>query len=239
MDTIKFSKQKTLTVAHRGLSGIETENTCVAFTAAGNRSYYGIETDIHRTADGKFVTVHDGDLKRVAGADVIIENSTLSEIQNTVLFDKEGSKTRSDLRVGTLENYISICKKYAKHSVLELKSDFSDEEILKIIKIIKSFDYLNEVTFISFGFENLLKVRKFLPQQSVQFLFNKFTDEIIKKLIDNKFDADVNFHALTRDNIEFLHEVGLKVNCWTVDNKKDAERLANWGVDFITTNILE
>ena len=34
MDTIKFNKKQTLVVAHRGLSGIETENTNAAFVAA-------------------------------------------------------------------------------------------------------------------------------------------------------------------------------------------------------------
>ena len=52
MNTVKIKRRNTLTVAHRGLSGIEAENTCAAFVAAGNRSYYGIETDIRRTADG-------------------------------------------------------------------------------------------------------------------------------------------------------------------------------------------
>ena len=239
MNTIKFSKENTLVIAHRGLSGIETENTCAAFTAAGNRSYYGIETDIHRTADGKFVTIHDGDLKRVAQVDIDIENSTLEEIQKVVLFDKSGDKNRTDLRVGTLENYISICKKYSKHAVLELKSEFTDQETAKIINIIEDFKYLENVTFISFSYENLLKIRKILPKQSVQFLFSNFTDEIIKKVIADKMDVDVNFNALTHDNIEFLHEMCIKVNCWTVDNKNDAEQLAKWGVDFITTNILE
>ena len=65
MNTVKFEKGETLVVAHRGLSGIERENTNSAFVAAANRSYYGIETDIHRTADGKFVVNHDGNLKRI------------------------------------------------------------------------------------------------------------------------------------------------------------------------------
>ena len=239
MDTVKFKRGKTLVVAHRGLSGIETENTCAAFTAAGNRSYYGIETDIHSTADGKFVTIHDGDLKRVAGADIDVENSALSELQNVVLFDKDGSKNRTDLRIGTLENYISICKKYSKHCILELKSEFSDDQISQIVDIIRSYDYLDGVTFISFGYDNLLKIRMVLPKQSVQFLFSNFTDEIVNRVIADKIDVDVAHYALTKDIVEFLHENGLKVNCWTVDNKKDAERLAYWGVDFITTNILE
>ena len=35
------------------------------------------------------------------------------------------------------------------------------------------------------------------------------------------------------------YENGLKVNCWTVDDKEKAEELVAWGVDFITSNILE
>ena len=70
MDTIKINKNSTLLVAHRGLSGIETENTNAAFVAAGNRSYYGIETDIHRTTDGRFVVCHDDNLLRVADVDI-------------------------------------------------------------------------------------------------------------------------------------------------------------------------
>ena len=58
MNTVKFDSKKSLVVAHRGLSGIEVENTNAAFVAAGNRSYFGIETDIYRTSDGHFIVVH-------------------------------------------------------------------------------------------------------------------------------------------------------------------------------------
>ena len=67
MDTIKINKQITRIIAHRGLSGLERENTCAAFIAAANRSYYGIETDVHVTADGKYILIHDDDTTRVAG----------------------------------------------------------------------------------------------------------------------------------------------------------------------------
>lgn len=239
MDTIKFEKKKTLVIAHRGLSGIETENTSSAFVAAGNRSYYGIETDIHKTIDGHFVISHDDNLNRVAGVDISIENSTLEQLEKIILFDKDKTKSRNDLRVPILENYISICKKYGKHSVLELKSKFSDEDISKIIEIIDSFDYLENVTFISFDYDNLLKVRKISPNQSVQYLFFEFTDEIVANLIRDKMDADVRYFDVTEQRIQKLHEAGLKINCWTVDDKAEAERLAGYGIDFITTNILE
>ena len=239
MNTIKIKKNSTLIVAHRGLSGIETENTNAAFVAAGNRSYYGIETDIHRTADGHFVVCHDDDLKRIAGVDIPVESTSLSELQSIVLFDRDGNKNRNDLRVSVLENYIGICKKYGKHCVLELKSDFTDEEIAGIVHTIQSFDYLENVTFISFVYSNITKIRKICPKQSVQFLFTNFTEEIIAKLIKERIDVDVHYKALTKEILDLLHENGLKVNCWTVDDPKKAEELAEWGIDYITSNILE
>lgn len=239
MNTIRFNKTNTQVIAHRGLSGIETENTNAAFVAAGNRSYYGIETDIYRTADGRFVINHDRDFMRVAGEDMDVETSNLSEIQDIILFDKDGCKDRMDLRPSTLENYISICKKYDKHAVLELKSVFTKEEMARIIDIIKSYDHLDNTTFISFHYENLLTVRNMLPNQSAQFLFGEFTNELIEKLIADKIDVDVFFKALNKETINLLHSAGLKVNCWTVDNKEIAEQLVEWGVDFITSNILE
>lgn len=239
MNTIKFKNISTKIVAHRGLSGIETENTNAAFVAAGNRSYYGIETDIHRTADGRFVVCHDDDLKRIAGENIPVETTTLADLQSVVLFDKDGTKGREDLRVSVLENYVSICKKYGKHCVLELKSDFTDEEILGILDIIEGFDYLENVTFISFVYSNVEKIRKFRPNQSVQFLFYKFTDEIIAKVIENCIDVDVNYTQLTKELVDMLHENGLVVNCWTVDDPEKAEILSAWGVDYITSNILE
>ena len=239
MDTIKIDKKRTKLVAHRGLSGIEKENTNSAFVAAGNRSYYGIETDIHRTGDGRFVVCHDDNLNRVAGEDVFVEKESLSKVQSVVLFDKDGSKNRQDLRASVLENYLDICKKYSKQAVLELKSDFTDKEIEKIIEIVKSFDYLENVTFISFIYSNLTKIRKICPNQSVQFLFMEINEQIIEDVVKDKIDVDAYYKNLTKETIDLLHERGIIVNCWTVDDSKMAEQLIEWGVDYITTNILE
>ncbi len=239
MQTVKLVNSSAKTIAHRGLSGIEKENTNSAFVAAGNRSYFGIETDIHRTGDGNFILCHDNDLKRIAGLDIEVEKVTLAELRNVIIYDRDQSNMRNDLRLSELENYISICKKYEKHCILELKSNFTDEEILKIIEIIREYNYLESVTFISFVYENLLKVRKFLPEHSVQFLFTEFKDEIVNKVIADKIDIDVYYKALDEKIIKTLHQNGIKINCWTVDDKQEAEKLINWGIDFITTNILE
>lgn len=239
MNTIKFNKQNVRMVAHRGLSGIEVENTNAAFVAAGNRSYYGIETDIYRSADGRFMIIHDGNLIRVAGETIAAETVSADVFQSVVYYDKDGKKDRLDLRASTLENYIKICKKYEKHCVIELKSQFTDEEIERIIAIITDMGYIDNVTFISFYYENLLKVRRVRPEQSAQYLFGELTDEIRDMLIRDRIDVDIYFGGLSEQNVADFHAAGLKVNCWTVDSAEDGERLASWGVDFITSNILE
>lgn len=238
-NTIKFDNKATLVTAHRGCSGLERENTASAFVAAGNRSYFGIETDVYRTSDGKFAANHDGRLDRVGGLPVAVEQVPMELLREAVLYDTDGTKDRYDLRVPTLQNYISICKKYRKHCILELKSDFTEAEIAAIISIIEDYGYLNEVTFIAFGYENLLRVRAIKPDQSCQFLTGDSSDAMIEKLKADHLDIDIYHHSLTEERIAAFHAAGIKVNCWTVDDPARAMDLAAWGVDQITSNILE
>lgn len=239
MDTIKIEKGNARIVAHRGLSRIERENTNAAFIAAGNRSYYGIETDVRKTADGHFVLNHDGNLTRIAGEDVVVEEVTLQQLQAVLLTDTDGTRDRQDLRTPLLGDYIKLCKRYEKHAVLELKGLFNQEDVQQIVDIIKSYDYLDQVTFISFYFDNLVFLKNILPDQSAQFLERELTDEVISRAAAHKMDVDIKYTALTPENIKAAHDAGLVVNCWTVDSPEDAENLIRWGVDYITTNILE
>ena len=66
MDTVKINSRDVKMIAHRGLSGIEKENTNAVFAAAGNRSYFGMETDVHITKDGRFVIIHDETTNRAS-----------------------------------------------------------------------------------------------------------------------------------------------------------------------------
>lgn len=239
MNTIKIERKHVQMIAHRGLSGLEKENTNAAFVAAGNRSYYGIETDVRKTADGVFVLNHDAHFKRVAGENLVVAESSLALVQSVVLRDLDDTKHRADLRPATLDNYLSLCKKYEKVSVLELKDEVSREDLLEMIEIIQSYGWLSHVVFISFEYENLVRLREILPNQPAQYLAFEMTEELIGKAAADGLDLDVKYHSLTPELIEKAHEAGLKVNCWTVNTREDAERLVAWGVDQITTNILE
>ena len=241
MNTIKINAvKKPLMIAHRGCSGLERENTNSAFVAAGNRSYWGIETDIHKTADGKYIVIHDDNTKRVTGDNMVVEESTFDSLRRLTVFNKpSGLKNRSDLCLPSLEEYIEICKKYEKQAVLELKNAFEKEDIFEICDIIESLGYLDHVTFISFCYDNLVFLREKCPTASAQFLISKFTDDLIERLLAIHVDLDINRAALTEENIALCHKNGITVNAWTVDDKDTAEQLAAWGIDMITSNILE
>lgn len=239
MNTIKFNKKDTLIVAHRGLSGIEKENTNAAFVAAGNRSYYGIETDVHKTLDGKYVVFHDDTTGRVAIDDMEVEKTTFDCLRNLLLTDIDGKKGRTDIRIPTLQEYISICKKYEKVAVLELKNAFSEDEIYEIVDIIKSLDYLPNVIFISFCLENLVFLRKKYPEQCAQFLIDDYEDWLLDTLKKHNLDLDIKYTSLNAENMKELHDAGIKVNCWTCDDPEAGNKLASWGIDYITSNILE
>ena len=239
MNTVTFDRKNALVVAHRGVSGLERENTCAAFLAAANRSYFGIETDVHPTSDGAFVTIHDCRTGRVAGDDLHVEGSTLEALQSLTLFDMDGGKTRKDLVIPTMENYISICRRYGKTAVLELKEPMTPDTLDALVEEICRLDYLSGVIFISFSLENLIHVRSRLPEQPLQYLVMELSDEVWNVLRQYKLDLDIHYKGLTEENIRLLHDAGITVNCWTVDDPADAERLAAWGVDQITSNILE
>ncbi|PSH60866.1 glycerophosphodiester phosphodiesterase [Phyllobacterium sophorae] len=75
------SRGRPLVIGHRGTPIVVLENTRESFLRAMSGGADVVETDVHVTADGKAVCLHDDDLLRVAGVDVKIEKLTLAEAQ--------------------------------------------------------------------------------------------------------------------------------------------------------------
>lgn len=240
MDSIKIDRKNVKMIAHRGLSGIERENTNAAFVAAGNRSYFGIETDVHRTADGRYVIIHDDTTGRVAGETLPVEQTDLQTLRALRLSDPDG-EPRGDLVLPTLDEYIRICKRYEKVCVLELKNAFPAEQVYEIAEIIQKRDYLDHVIFISFNLDNLLFLKEKYPDQPAMLLCGVIPDETIAFLAEKKIDIDIHYIQMLEQEgyCAKLKAAGLKVNAWTCDSAQDAERLIEAGVDYITTDILE
>lgn len=236
-DTIKLDSRVRM-IAHRGLSGLELENTAAAFVAAGNRSYWGIETDVHRTLDGQFVVIHDDDTRRVSLCDLCVEETAFETLRSVAMKDKDGH-VRRDLCIPTLAEYIRICRKYGKVSVLELKNRIPKEDIVRIVEIIRAEGWLENTVFISFDLDNMLDIRQLLPEQKAQYLVSSIKEDLLSILVKHHLDLDIRYSALTAEFVQEAHEAGVEINVWTVDDPADGARMAEIGVDYITSNILE
>ena len=231
MPTVKLNNYgNTKIIAHRGLSGLYLENTVSAFKAAGKASYYGIESDVHVTKDGKFIVFHDDTTRRLAKINLRIEDTDYYTLRLIPL---------KFHRMPSLKEYIQCCKNYNKVAVLELKNPMKKESIAGIIDKITEIDYIEETVFISFSAQNLLFVREIIKTQPVQFLTEKFNSKTLDLLIENRFDLDIHYTGLDQTVVDICHDNGIRVNCWTVNEPADAQRLVDYGVDFITSNIIE
>jgi len=178
MDTLKIAKEKVKMIAHRGLSGLEKENTIAAFIAAGNRTYYGMECDIHLTKDNVFVVCHDDHTGRISPTKKIIRESTYEELSQICLFGFESKTTRPYLKIPTLREYLEISKKYNKQCIIEIKCELGKKDVDNLLAEIEELDYLNNVFFISFNLENLKKIRRINKNIPLQYLTSTYTKEL-------------------------------------------------------------
>ncbi len=242
--TIRIAdKKNTRIVAHRGCSSIERENTIAAFIAAGNRTQYGMECDVHVTKDGKYLIYHDDRTSRLCNADLVIEENYFDVLRALKLkksnTDERDTQFSDILKIPTLVEYLEVLEHYERVAVIELKNRMPIENIREIIDTCKQYYRLENIIFISFCFENLVDVRRIVPDQKVQFLIGEFEEGLVEKLAAQKFDVDIGYWKLTKEQVNAFHAAGIEVNCWTCDDLADAQKLIEWGVEYITSNTLE
>ena len=73
------TKRTTKVWAHRGASGYRPENTLEAFELAIRQGADGIEMDVHTSADGELIVMHDENVDRVTDGTGLIKDSTPAE----------------------------------------------------------------------------------------------------------------------------------------------------------------
>lgn len=88
--------------AHRGLHSKPEipENSMHAFRLAVEEGF-GIEVDVHLTADNKLAVIHDASLKRTAGVDLLIEEISLAKAQEFYL-------EKSQERIPDFEEFLEM-----------------------------------------------------------------------------------------------------------------------------------
>lgn len=78
----RLNSQQYQLIAHRGYSAVAPENTLASFKAALNQSIWGVEFDVHISADGVPVIIHDGTVERTTNGSGKVAEKLIAQLQS-------------------------------------------------------------------------------------------------------------------------------------------------------------
>jgi glycerophosphoryl diester phosphodiesterase len=236
-----------LIVGHRGASFDAPENTLASMALAYRQDADAVEGDFYLTRDQKIVCVHDEDMKRVAGVDAKVAESTFAALRALDVGRWKDSKF-AGLRPPSLDEMLAAIPA-GKKLLIEIKCG---PEIVPVLKerLVAAETSSESVVVISFRDDVIRASKQALPRVPAYWLvkFEQETPEspwrpTIDRVLSTakRCDADgVSFSdnpaMLDADAVAHCREAGLSVHAWTVDDPTAARRLADLGVDSITTN---
>ncbi len=155
-------KQKPYIMAHRGSKALLPENTLAAFRRALQDGADLLETDLHRTADGVFVCIHDETVDRTTDGSGRVDEMTLAELKK--LSASCGSDEYRDEKIPTLQEFMAILPE-DRATMLELKSDcFVDREVCRqLVDELNSGGIAGRCVLGSFSMDRLVHFRELAP----------------------------------------------------------------------------
>ena len=245
-------------IGHRGASGKVDgkdncpqvmENTYASYKAAceytGSDTYWGVETDVYPTADGKYVCVHDAYCFRdSSGQRITTEGSevykyTLAEAKKKDLiysknfpkyfpgfFDPNGEKSseKKHYEICDFNDYLKLCKDYDKTAVIEIKQDGRNLDIKNPEASVWNINNLpglyetikkSGVNFCLISFDNA----------ALEWLHEQYPNELNAKNMQMLYDPD-NEVEKYRDFNWFIN------NGYSIDvGDRLSESTTDWGIE--------
>ncbi len=220
--------------AHRGDNTYAPENTLESITLALNENTPWVEVDVFQAKDGTIVCTHDESLKRVTGHDVKVTDLTYDEILQYEMLDSLPG-TYEHVKVPTLESVIQEVKAHNAFLQIELKANGNESGFEQsVADLVNQYDMKDHVLIISLKAYLIENIKKADPELS--------TAVCAFMAWENYRDYPYAEHlsltdsAVTPSLVKTLHDAGIKVLCWTVDNEDDVQYLVSCDVDVIGTN---
>ena len=219
-------------VAHRGhwRTAGSAQNSIASWHKADSVGVYGAEMDVWMNADGGLVVNHDQTFK---GVNMV--NAKFAESTAVILDNGEN--------LPSLDKYLATVAATPGNTrlVLEMKSlptlEREDIAVAKIVDALKYYRLLDRTDIIAFSINACLEFKKQLPPYvPVYYLDGDLAPKTLKAL--GLAGADYHYNVIYKNPewVKQAHDLGLKVNVWTVDKIEDMKKLIDMGVDFITTN---
>lgn len=229
--------------AHRGLSAIEPENTLPAFKAACEAKYNYVEFDIEPTSDGKWIVMHDDDLRRTTNGYGKITERTLAEVSALKIDNGANIENYTDLRVPTFEETMALLDRYYPNTkpMIEIKS-IGKNNLDSLIEFFKDYAARGRSTIvISFDKDIIDTLYKECPEQTYWLLTSELSDEAVD-FCKNHGNMRAAFNGNNAKNTDSMInaaiDAGIPLAAWTVDSPDTLKNLYDLGVRYFTTNCI-
>lgn len=226
-------KPEVCMIGHRGYSGRYHENTELAFVEAAKHGSGGCETDVRMTKDGVYVLSHNSTVVLKDGTELSVADSTYEELTAQPLKPKKGLFKENYLC--TYQRYLEIMKENDMVCFIELKGEFTDEQIKEIFDIAAETYDLQKCILQSFHFENLIKARELCPDLPMMLTYGA-GDGDYTRCFEYGISIDADYHVATEEMVEQFHEQGLDVALWTANSIFALSYCKSLGVDYIESD---
>ncbi|WP_329279558.1 glycerophosphodiester phosphodiesterase [Streptomyces sp. NBC_01451] len=224
--------------AHRGGAADGLENTMFQFRRAVETGYRYLETDVHRTADGKLVAFHDPTLDRVTDGGGLIADLPWSDVQHARVAGSEPVPLFEDL----LEAFPE-----ARWNV-DVKAEPALRPLLDLIERTDSWDRICVGSFsearvaraqrlagprlaTSYGVRGVLNLRLRSWGLPVGVRRSAVAAQVPQE--------QSGIPVVDRSFVRTAHARGLHVHVWTVNDPDHMHRLLDLGVDGIMTDHID
>lgn len=228
-----------LLISHRGACTLAPENSLPAFRLAGELGYWGAECDVSVTKDGFLVLMHDSTVNRTTNGRGLVNSFTLEEIRKLKIDVGANVRYYTDLQVPTLEEFLQICKEYGMTPVIELKILLEDANYDTLISLLRQTGMEDEALVISFDYVKLQKLREKSPVHTMLLSKNPSKDTVDLVLTLENCDLGIDYRYCSRSLVRYAQEKGVLLNAYTVDDEMIFRDMTQWGIHFITTDLLK
>jgi glycerophosphoryl diester phosphodiesterase len=224
---------KILKIGHRGANGYEPENTMVSFQKAIEMGADGIELDVHLSADGHLIVIHDETIDRTTNGKGAVNQLTMQELK---LF-----RINEKYEIPTLDQVFDLVDKRCFINI-ELKNQDTAEQMVQLIEHYisdKNWNY-NRFLVSSFDWNALQQIR--FSNEDIRIGVLTETDMDLAISFARFIKAETlhpDFQLLTNEYTAKIQEKGIRVFPWTVNDKEDIQKMKSFKVDGIITDFLD
>ena len=219
-------------IGHRGAAALAPENTWESFDVALQIGVDAIETDIRATRDRELVLIHDASLKRTTGAQGLVHTTPWPMLRVSDAgswFAERFAGARIPRLEDTLIRYGPLT-----YLVLEIKQAGIEEQALEMVR---DLGLLGRVTFTSFEFACIRKIKAQATSAKVGFLTPDTTRRNVMRVVDAGWEQFCPpASRVTRGDVARWKALGLEVRAWGVKDEDLMTRAIGARVDGMTVD---